>query len=154
MFSSSWLQAWLGARVPVIYYWSTATKSLCFHCFDKITLLDPDTGWFHLFFSLDKNALQKEAVILDTLLLSLNLEIFFTSTLLQRKKIYLMCDSCLSIKLCLARAIYYFIVEYWTQLDILGVSHTVAPLLLNCFGHQPRCLNQQFNEVKISLTRT
>lgn len=57
MFSSSWLQAWLGARVPVIYYWSTATKSLCFHCFDKITLLDPDTGWFDLFFSLDKNAL-------------------------------------------------------------------------------------------------
>lgn len=57
MFSSSWLWAWPGARMPVIYYWSTATKSLCFQYFDKIPLLDPDIRPFDMFFSLDKNVL-------------------------------------------------------------------------------------------------
>lgn len=54
IFSSSWLRAWLGARVPVIYYWSTAIKSLYFQYFDKIALLDPNTGWFDMFLVLPK----------------------------------------------------------------------------------------------------
>lgn len=50
-------------------------------------------------------------MILDIILLTLSSEIFFTSSLLQREKTYLTCDSSLSIKLYLARVISDFTVE-------------------------------------------
>ena len=49
-----------------MYYWSTATKSLCSQYFDKIALLDPEAGWFHMFFSLAKNDNQAEWYGRDT----------------------------------------------------------------------------------------
>lgn len=72
-------------------------------------------------------------MILDTILLSLKSEIFFISTLLQRESekpnITCTCDSILSTKLHLARAISDCTSESWTQVDFLGASHAAATLL-------------------------